>query len=228
MDLPFFLQNTDTQDGYGFAAQATDIEAGEATFMEKEITLTEEAHVGFWWKVDSEIGNTFRFYVDGTETAAIEGTSGAWQFFVVNDMAAGTHTLRWEYSKTVADTGTLDTAWVDKFRIGHTYEDIVFSLPTGTTAPLPSEYSTSAAHAFFLQNAVTKDLEGFSAQTGSIAVGETTYMERVITLNKTNPVSFWWKVDSEAENELMFYVDGELESTVSGQGADWQFISKDL
>ncbi|MCB1689558.1 MAG: M36 family metallopeptidase [Halioglobus sp.] len=84
----------------------------EATVTGNGGTLT------FWWKVSSEANwDYLRFTMNGVELPAVPGLSGEvdWHQITV-PIPAGTHTLRWTYSKDTVDIDPVgsDTGWLDE------------------------------------------------------------------------------------------------------------------
>ncbi|MCX6874983.1 MAG: M6 family metalloprotease domain-containing protein [Verrucomicrobia bacterium] len=81
-----------------------------------ETTVTGAGSLSFWWKVSSEAGWDFlRFYLDGVEQPGIVAISGEvdWQQQTLA-VPAGSHTLRWTYSKDYSNSVGLDAAWLDQ------------------------------------------------------------------------------------------------------------------
>lgn len=71
------------------------------------------AFVSFYWKVSSEENFDYlRVWVAGDIVDLISGDRD-WQPKSVF-VPAGTHTVKWEYSKDVSLSKGLDCAWVDK------------------------------------------------------------------------------------------------------------------
>ena len=103
-----------THDGVDAARSPALANSASAWF---QTTVTGLNTVSFWWKVSSEPANDrLRFLIDGTEQANISGEVH-WQFRAFN-IAAGAHTLRWEYVKNDSATGGVDRAWVDQVVVG--------------------------------------------------------------------------------------------------------------
>lgn len=68
--------------------------------------------VSFYYKVSSENSYDFlHFYIDGVEKNSWSGTVGWSQ--ASYDVSAGTHTLKWSYTKDGSQYGGSDCAWVD-------------------------------------------------------------------------------------------------------------------
>ncbi len=103
-----------THDGVDAARSPVLAHSASAWF---QTTVTGLNTVSFWWKVSSEPANDrLRFLIDGNEQAAISGAVD-WQLRAFH-IAAGTHTLRWEYLKNGSVTGGVDRAWVDEVVLG--------------------------------------------------------------------------------------------------------------
>ena len=92
------------------AAQSGRIGPRSTSFI--ETTVTGPGTLRFWWKVSSEPNDRLRVLVDGRERARISGES-AWLRPSIR-IAAGTHTIRWVYSKNASVNGGRDRGWVDQ------------------------------------------------------------------------------------------------------------------
>jgi hypothetical protein len=101
-----------THDGVDSAkAQTAD---GQSTY--REYTVTGPAVVDFWWKVSSELGfDFFSYSLNGVQQQAISGEVD-WTYRTLT-LPAGTHTIRWTYSKD--DSGGIgqDAGWLDDFAV---------------------------------------------------------------------------------------------------------------
>ena len=107
----WFPQDDTTHDGID-AAESGDITNNETTTMSVQVTGPGQG--SFWWRVSSESGWDFlRYYIDASEQDAISGTRD-WAR-VTFSVPAGTHTLRWEYSKDSSVTRGTDNGFVDEF-----------------------------------------------------------------------------------------------------------------
>jgi hypothetical protein len=110
--LPQWLYTSDGDD----AARSGAIDNLQSTTMTTDVTGPCE--VVFYWGVSSEQDYDYlRFYIDDVEQEAISGEVG-WtrKAFLVS---AGTHTLKWTYSKDEATISGLDSGFVDRFSIHH-------------------------------------------------------------------------------------------------------------
>lgn len=108
---PWQRTTTVSWDGEDSAASGT-IGAREESIL--TTTVTGPGYFTFRWKVDSEPGGDWlRFFVNGQEREAISGSAG-WEL-VAHEVPAGTHTLRWTYSKDASVSVGADKGYVDAF-----------------------------------------------------------------------------------------------------------------
>ncbi len=115
-DLPWVPQDLYASDGLD-ASRSGPIGNEEQSVMTTQVTGP--CKVVFYWGVSSEADYDFlRFHIDDEEQEAISGEVG-WtrKGFVV---PAGTHTLKWSYSKDEFTVSGLDSGLVDRFA---TYQD---------------------------------------------------------------------------------------------------------
>ncbi|MBN8459767.1 MAG: VCBS repeat-containing protein [Verrucomicrobia bacterium] len=107
---PWFRQSTTTHDGID-AAQSGPISDDQSSSI--SLTATGSGTVSFWWKVSSEEDFDFlSFYIDGVIQDSISGEVG-WQQKSY-PLTAGSHTLRWTYSKEELFSDGSDCGWVDQ------------------------------------------------------------------------------------------------------------------
>ncbi len=102
----------DTTTGYtgGVSAKSGAIGNGQNTWL--QTTATGPGSFSFRWKVSSEAYyDTFVWTLDGAEQAEISGEKGWTQ--VTTELAAGTHTIRWTYTKDESGGAGGDCGWVD-------------------------------------------------------------------------------------------------------------------
>ncbi len=101
----------------GFASARSGVIMNNGTESWLETSVTGPGRLTFWWKASSEADATanydiLHFTVDGMEQMQIAGDPGWAQF--TGTISAGTHTLRWSYTKdpyvsTGEDAGRLDS-----------------------------------------------------------------------------------------------------------------------
>jgi len=106
------VDTTVTHDGVdSVKARSTD---GQFTY--REYTVTGPAVVDFWWKVSSEeLYDTFSYSLNGVSQQTISGEVD-WTYRTLT-LPAGTHTLRWTYTKDASDGVGQDAGWVDDFAV---------------------------------------------------------------------------------------------------------------
>ncbi|NLB60781.1 MAG: hypothetical protein GX806_06950 [Lentisphaerae bacterium] len=110
-DAAWFGQGDTTPPDTNLAAQSGPIADEEQTWL--QTTVEGPGTLSFYWKISSEPNFDYlRFYVDGTEKAAISGQTD-W-LYASHNIAPGEHTLRWNYTKDAAATAGADAAWVAK------------------------------------------------------------------------------------------------------------------
>lgn len=95
----------------GAAAQSGYITHNQESIM--TTSVTGPGSLSFWWKVSSEANfDRLRVYVDNIEVDNISGEIN-WQLKNLN-IPAGTHVVKWAYTKDATQNKGLDAAWVDK------------------------------------------------------------------------------------------------------------------
>jgi formylglycine-generating enzyme required for sulfatase activity len=92
-------------------AQTTD---GQSTY--REYTVVGPAVVDFWWKVSSEeLYDTFSYSVNGVNQQTSSGEVD-WTYRTLT-LPAGTHTIRWTYTKDESGAVGQDAGWLDDFAV---------------------------------------------------------------------------------------------------------------
>lgn len=106
-------QTVTTHDGVDAAQSGATWDSQSSTL---QTSVTGPGRLTFWWKVSSEAGNDLLgFTVDGAPQASAPPISGSvdWQQKTVS-VPAGSHTLRWTYSKNESLSVGTDAGWVDQ------------------------------------------------------------------------------------------------------------------
>jgi len=112
-DLTWIPQRLYTHDGSDAARSGAITDLQQTTMS---TTVTGPCKVSFYWGISSEQDYDFmRFYIDAVEKVAISGELGWTRKDFI--LAAGTHTLKWTYSKDEATASGLDSGLVDQFSI---------------------------------------------------------------------------------------------------------------
>lgn len=123
---PWFAQNRVTHDGL-VAAQSGRIGANQQSTL--HATVTGPGTVTFWWKVSSEEEyDRLWFTMDSLNWATWISGEEDWQQFTY-PVPAGTHTLRWAYTKDGTVSAGQDAGWLDQVLFTPT-------APLQLTAPL--------------------------------------------------------------------------------------------
>jgi hypothetical protein len=77
-----------------------------------QTTVTGPGVLTFKWRVSSLSGDILAFLVDGVQNTSITGEV-AWAARTYN-VAAGVHTLTWQYSKNASGAAGSDRGWLDQ------------------------------------------------------------------------------------------------------------------
>lgn len=108
------------KNGGTYAAKSGTITDSQTTQMSHTIVIPAGgANLSFYYNVSSESGYDYlRFYIDGVQQNQWSGTIGWTQqtYF----LAAGSRTLRWEYSKDFTASAGSDAAYIDDITITST------------------------------------------------------------------------------------------------------------
>jgi immune inhibitor A len=112
-DRGWFGQTAVYQSGAGAsAAQSGLITHSQASWFQTSVTGPNT--ISFWWKVSSEANYDYlRFYIDGTEQAGKISGNVDWEKKTFT-IPAGSHTLKWQYSKDGSVNSGSDCGWVDQ------------------------------------------------------------------------------------------------------------------
>jgi Calx-beta domain/Bacterial TSP3 repeat len=115
----------------GDAAQSGDIDNNQQNYV--QTTVTGPGQLGFCWKVSSEPNYDFlRFSIDGVEQENICGEVG-WTSRTY-DIASGTHTLKWAYTKDVSVSDGSDCGWLDLVTFAEIPPPTITGQPQGKIA----------------------------------------------------------------------------------------------
>ncbi len=197
-------QSATTHDGQD-AAQSIALSHNQAAEFGTQVTGP--GTLSFWWKVSSEVDHDFlRFSVDGVLKDRISGDTwfGKKSY---NILGAGTHVLKWKYSKDATGSAGQDCGWVDQV----VFTPFVF---LGEALDSPGLPWTSPGDAWFGQSATTHDGQDAGQ---SMVLGDNQAAELSTEITGPGTLSFWWKVSSEADHDfLRFSVDGVLQVRISG------------
>ena len=202
-------QTLDSHDGTD-AVRSGSIGNDEATYL--QTTVTGPGTITFYWKVSCEgSGNdALRFLVDGQQKRMITGETG-WSQVSVYVSGAGTHYLKWNYTKNDSITKGQDCGWVDEVRWTSGGQESLLSA-LGTSA---YSYSTSGDADWFVDDS-TSTSGSTCIRSGAISDSQSSTFEmRKYCYGYT--YYFDWRVSSESGfDKLTFYVDGVSQGYISG------------
>ncbi len=214
-NAPWAGQSLTSHDGTD-AAQSPSIADNEESWMETTV-VNGPGQLYFWWKVSSEWGYDYlQFAIDGVvQDGGISGQVD-WEQVSYN-IPAGSHVVRWAYTKDEGVSAGEDRGWVDQ----------VSFVPEGPTVALDEAldgpglvWSTSGTGSWFGQTGFAHDGVD-AAQSGTLADNQESWVQSTMT---TGPgtLTFWWKVSSEEGYDyLEFYLDGVLQSGRIAGEVDW-------
>ena len=172
--IPQWLYARDGED----AARSGPI--GHEQSCEMSTQVTGPCKVTFYWGVSSEKDYDFmRFYIDDVEKDAVSGEMGWTRMAYV--LPAGTHTLKWTYTKDQATVSGLDSGFVDTFEV-HTDAD-----GDGIHSDLESYFGTSDSNAN-AQPQISVNRAASTALTFSSVNGNDYRVEYSDDLKKWTPV----------------------------------------
>ncbi len=111
----WFIQETDTYDGIS-ALQSGDISDSQSSTISAQVegpgTLV------FYWKVESEGPDYFRFFVDNIQVSRISGRRD-WQRYEIVLEEPRTYGIAWTYNKDGSVSIGRDAAWLDAVSFGN-------------------------------------------------------------------------------------------------------------
>lgn len=135
-------------------------------YMELSVNVLAPGEFSFWYKVSSESNyDKLHFYMDGQEKGTWSGTV-AWTEFT-QAVTAGSHTLKWEYTKDSSVSSGDDCAWVDDiiFPPTHVYTFIAPATDLEATVDGGNVNLTWTASADAVSYVVKRDLEEIGTPT---------------------------------------------------------------
>ena len=155
------------------------------------VTLTEETTISFDWQVNSEenIG-MLQFYVDGT---AVKSITGVTDFATVKySLRAGSHTLKWAYSRSSAENTGQGIGRIKNLDVQNTTAGTWINAPaTGSslrlTALYPSQQYLFRAYSKVGGDTVYSDIKQF--ETTSVSIGKPTVTTTQTTATLTGTVN---------------------------------------
>ncbi len=198
------------------AAQSGDINDNEWSGI--QTTVVGPGTLSFWWRVSSQTdADYFSFYIDGVLTDHISGLE-LWQQETYI-LGSGEHTLSWYYQKDGSYSSGADAAYLDQ---------VLWNPPADYNEDLDNSlvWSSDGTTEWIDDYTITHDGTD-AARSGYLGDNGASWV--VTTVEGPGNISFWWKVSSEPNNDvLVCYLDDyPLGSMISGE-VDWQYLSFDI
>lgn len=192
---PWYGESDDFTWG-GNAARSGAIADGQTSQF--ATTVTGPLTLDFVWKASSETNHDFlRLLVDGAEAGRLTGQTD-WTTKTVS-IAAGTHTLTWQYQKDASGTAGADCGWVDHIRLS----DPALANAVDNT----SLAWLNAGSAAWVRSVTTNHDGADSAFVSSVPVGKKAILQTSVLGPGT--LSFYWMESSNSfSGELDFEIDG--------------------
>lgn len=153
------------------AAKTGPIPVGGQSWM--EITVAGPTDVSFWWKVSSGLGiDEFQFSIDGVGQGA--GISGERDWTRVRHFVpAGSHALRWTYSKFSFEGQGSDCGWVDQVVLSAPAPNLQVEAPAGSelnTGSVLSMGRLPGGQPSVIKTVILKNVGGTPLETLSLAL----------------------------------------------------------
>ena len=211
-----------THDGID-AAQSGEIADNHESWLQTIVSGC--GTISFYWKVSSEWKlDNLEFYIDDVLQDRISGLLVEWTQKTYEIITPGLHTLRWRYVKDYSDSFVKDAGFVDQVEwvpAAQCGSPCTLAEGLDTTANL----TTGGDADWFCQTTVSF-FDGDAARSGHISDNQQSWLQT--SMNGAGTVSFYWKVTSETDGDvLQFYIDGLLLDQISGS-VDWQNINYTL
>lgn len=206
----WLYQTSVTFDGVD-AAQSGFIKTNQETWI--ETVINGPGTLSFWWKVKTGPTDGLQFYINGQLQAQIFGDIG-WQYRVFS-LPEGPNTNRWRYFRPNHPGGyDPDAAYLDQV-IFTTAEPLPLAKALDTCGAVWSTGGNSNPTYWTGQTNVTRDGVD-AAQSGAITDSQESWL--ACSVSGVTNVSFWWKVSSETNADLLeFWVDSTRLTNISGE-----------
>jgi hypothetical protein len=210
--LPWFGQPTIYNYG-GSAAQSGAISDGQTSWFGTNV-VGHMRYLTFNWKVSSEERfDSLNVYLDGELMDSISGDVD-WQkkaYYI----PTSSHSIDWKYEKDGSVSAGSDAGWVDKVEFISSWAGALINEALDN---YNLEFRYGGVNDWFGEPFIW--VSGGSAfQTGYIWDNQNTYFDAYVTGPGT--ISFYWKVSSEPDDYLLFYIDNVVKGGISGN-VDWQ------
>ncbi len=202
------------EDAYVGASAARSNPMGDDQTATLDTALTGPASIRFYWKVSSQQGyDNLTFLIDGQPLGMISGQTD-WKPQTA-DVAAGEHTLSWQYGKDGAYASGSDCGWVDQVRIDQG--------SLGEAVDNASLSFTSSGDALWFSQGQTWMNGQDAAQCGSLNASNQLSVLQT-TLAGPGTLTFQWKEDNAiSTGEIDFRLDGVAKTYC--YNSDWEEYS---
>ena len=132
-NLPWSVATTSPHAGT-YCARAGAITHSQTSWMTRTAL---GGSLSFYYKVSSEGGaDLFTFYIDSNTPVFTKSGTIIWTQYTTT-LSAGTHTLKWQYTKDASVNGGADTVWIDDLTLNGdatSWTDIIALTPVGATS----------------------------------------------------------------------------------------------
>lgn len=109
---PTWWVTTTTPHQGTYCAESGNIGDNGSTGLSRSVTFSAAGSISFWYRYDTESSCDYlTFSIDGLEQGSWSGSGGWTQ--ATYQVAAGTHTLLWTYTKDYSVSIGLDAVWID-------------------------------------------------------------------------------------------------------------------
>jgi len=193
--------------------------------MQTTVTASAGDKVTFYWKVSSGSGDYLKFYIDSQYQTQITGEVD-WQKKSY-PLSAGSHTLKWVYSKDSSGTAGEDRGWVDGLKVG---TSSYVGQPDAMSEALDSQlkFTESGGQGWWIASGEADEYyyEADAAQSDyNLPDNGETSLQTIVDSDSAETIKVYWKVSSQANCDyLEFYIDDTRQDRISGE-VDWTLKS---
>ena len=131
---PWEITSENATEGTYCARSCSTLNHSQTSEMTISFDAYQTENISFYYRVSSESNyDKFHFYLDGVEEILASG-AGEWTY-ASYDVTAGTHILKFTYSKDQSVSSNSDCAWIDDLRLPRPMPDVTItvSAANGTT-----------------------------------------------------------------------------------------------
>jgi hypothetical protein len=145
-----------------------------------------------------------------------------WQKKKSYSLSAGSHTLKWVYSKDASGSAGEDCGWVDGLTVG---TGSFVGQPDAMSEALDSQlkFTESGGQGWWIASGTDNEYyyEADAAQSDyNLPHNGETCLQAIVDSPNSETLKFYWKVSSvQSADYLQFYIDGTLQGQISGEVA---------